>query len=112
MFLKLNPTWLDLVQVPVAYCVYQKCTSGPWNRNHGLMVVKRKLAKDYLKETKEEEKEQNKERKRKRKKHTTLGYSQVVTDPTTSLAVTGLSRGERTGSRVLAQVPMVVCIYL
>jgi hypothetical protein len=30
--------------------------------------------------------------------------SLVVTDPTTSLALTGLSMGERTGSRVLQQV--------
>ena len=29
------------------------------------------------------------------------GYSLVVTDPTTNPALTGLSRGERTGSRVL-----------
>ncbi|KHE80880.1 hypothetical protein GE21DRAFT_1015633 [Neurospora crassa] len=32
--------------------------------------------------------------------HTTPAYSPVVTDPITRLAVTGLSRGERTGSRV------------
>ena len=40
------------------------------------------------------------EAKKKTKKHTTPGYSPAVTEPTTSLAVTGLSRGERTGSRV------------
>ena len=43
------------------------------------------------------------------KKHTTPTYSPVVTELITRLAVTGLSRGERTGSRVLALMPMVVC---
>ena len=52
------------------------------------------------------------QKKTKVKRHTTPGYSPVVTDPTTSLAVTDLSRGERTGSRVFAQVPMVVCMLL
>ncbi len=35
------------------------------------------------------------------KKTYNTGYSLVVTDPTTNPALTGLSKGERTGSRVL-----------
>ncbi|KAH8900525.1 hypothetical protein GQ53DRAFT_862813, partial [Thozetella sp. PMI_491] len=42
-----------------------------------------------------------KQKKKKKKKTYNTGYSLVVTDPTTNPALTGLSRGERTGSRVL-----------
>ncbi|KAK2037609.1 hypothetical protein LZ31DRAFT_480694, partial [Colletotrichum somersetense] len=38
-------------------------------------------------------------------------YSLVVTDPTTNPALTGLSMGERTGSRVLQWVWSYVSIY-
>ncbi len=41
------------------------------------------------------------EQKKKWTKTYNTGYSLVVTDPTTNPALTGLSRGERTGSRVL-----------
>ena len=46
--------------------------------------------------------QKEKRKKEKRRKHTTPGYSPVVTDPTTSQAIGSLSRGERTGSRVFA----------
>src|SRR6202000_2389299 len=46
-------------------------------------------------------KKEKKEEKKKRKITYNTGYSLVVTDPTTNPALTGLSRGERTGSRVL-----------
>ena len=39
--------------------------------------------------------------KRNDKKTYSSGYSLVVTDPTTNPPITGLTRGERTGSRVL-----------
>ncbi|KAI2466827.1 hypothetical protein F4781DRAFT_404543 [Annulohypoxylon bovei var. microspora] len=39
-------------------------------------------------------------KEKKRKQTYNTRYSLVVTDPTTNLAVSGLSRGERTGSRV------------
>ena len=47
--------------------------------------------------------QRRREAKRKTRKQKTYNtrYSLVVTDPTTDLALTGLSRGERTGSRVL-----------
>ncbi len=38
-------------------------------------------------------------------------YSLVVTDPTTDLALIGLSRGERTGSRVLQWIWSYVIEY-
>ena len=52
----------------------------------------------------------NQERKTKNETYNT-GDSLVVTDPTTSLAVTGLSMGERTGSRVFQYLwPYVLVI--
>ena len=50
--------------------------------------------------------------KRKRKKTYNTRDSLVVTDPTTSLALTGLSMGERTGSRVFQWVWSYVLGYL
>ena len=50
-----------------------------------------------------QKKEEKKEGKKKRKTNNT-GYSLVVTDPTTNPALTGLTRGERTGSRILQWV--------
>ena len=45
---------------------------------------------------------------RKRKTYST-GYSLVVTDPTTNPAITGLTMGERTGSRIFLYLwPYVV----
>ena len=38
------------------------------------------------------------------KRTNNTGYSLVVTDPTTNPALTGLTRGERTGSRILQWV--------
>src|SRR3569833_680682 len=42
--------------------------------------------------------------KEKEKKTNNTGYSLVVTDPTTNPALTGLTRGERTGSRIFQWV--------
>ena len=50
-------------------------------------------------------------RKKKKKTYNTRD-SLVVTDPTTSLALTGLSMGERTGSRVFQWVWSYVIVYM
>ncbi|KAL2758384.1 hypothetical protein ACRALDRAFT_2099009 [Sodiomyces alcalophilus JCM 7366] len=49
-------------------------------------------------------------RKKKEKTYNT-GYSLVVTDPTTNPALTGLSMGERTGSRAFQWVWSYVTIH-
>ena len=61
----------------------------------------------------EEEGERKKEKKRKKreKKTNNTGYSLVVTDPTTNPALTGLTRGERTGSRIFQWVWSFVTGY-
>ncbi|KAK3396987.1 hypothetical protein B0T20DRAFT_246688 [Sordaria brevicollis] len=71
----------------------------------GKMKMVQGAATTFRRERKEE-----KEEKAQRKKTYNTRDSLVVTDPTTSLALTGLSMGERTGSRVFQWVWSYVVI--
>ena len=72
-------------------------------------VVDKHNMKQNIKKIKEIRRSQNKEAPRKKDTYNTRD-SLVVTDPTTSLALTGLSMGERTGSRVFQWVWLYVSL--
>ncbi len=64
--------------------------------------LKKKKKRDKIEDTQDSRnREGNKKEFVGAKRTYNTGYSLVVTDPTTNPALTGLSRGERTGSRVL-----------
>ncbi len=58
-----------------------------------------------------EEVGQKKAKKKKPEKTYNTGYSLVVTDPTTNPALIGLTRGERTGPRILQWVWSYVVVH-
>ena len=67
-----------------------------------LFFFKKKKKRDKIEDTQDSRnREGNKKEFVGAKRTYNTGYSLVVTDPTTNPALTGLSRGERTGSRVL-----------